>query len=364
MTNSLITVATCTLGPSGGRLDTYLGELRRFTALPFRQVVVDDGTESESSRMAQQMACDRHGAEWFENPGPTYGISYAWNHALEQIRTPWAFCLEDGLRPSMGWLETAVDFVQRIGSKRWGPQQRRVGMAGFCHLQDWMLSLGDAWPGGRDVMDVFRGENEDFLASGWNDGLWCWSRMLPGMQRSINSEAAERWTNDVAIFRDLARGEVSPLIRHPTDIEQAWQKWRLDNHWPQRRQAWCGWYPGAFMLVNMEAWRRVGRFRDGVTFFEGHLGTRMGMNGYLSLCVEGPPWLHTPSLGFKASGVGKNPRHHDDTREAFVRDFGEDSMDAPNVLATGVVSIDEQMAVNAELAGVELFMDDRWKRWL
>ncbi len=45
MTNSLIEIATCTLGPSSRRLDTYLGELRRMTAVPFRQVVVDDGSD-------------------------------------------------------------------------------------------------------------------------------------------------------------------------------------------------------------------------------------------------------------------------------------------------------------------------------
>jgi hypothetical protein len=114
----------------------------------------------------------------------------------------------------------------------------------------------------------------------------------------------------------------------------------------------------------MEAWRKVGRFRDGCSFFEGHLGTRMGINGYLSLAYEGPPFLHTPSLGFKASGQGKEPRIHMDTAEVFRQDFqGFDNMDAPNRLSSAVVTLDEQRRINDQLAKVELYADAGWEKY-
>lgn len=363
--NQSITVCTCTVGDSALHLGTLLRDLRRFTKIPFRQIVVDDGTLSDQSRSSQWSICNRYGAEWMENLGPTYGCSFAWNRCLDAVETPWAFCLEDGLRPSMSWLETALDFIDKIGNRTW--IGHKVGMAGMASIQDWMLALGAVWeePG---VMEVFHRSEASYRAfyGDWNDGYWCWQRLLPGMMRACRGDTST-WTNDVEQFRVLAVEGIQALRDlHPLDVDQAWQKWRTTDHWPQKRTAFCGWYPGAFMLVNMDAWRRVGRFRDGCTFFEGHLGTRMGMHGYLSLCVEFPPFLHTPSLGFTAGpGQGKSPRLHLDTADVFKADFmGLSNMDAPNVLASAVVPIDKQIAINSELAKVELWMDEGWGRYL
>lgn len=362
--NDFISVATCTLGDSASRLQTLLYELRAFTDIPFRQVVCDDGTLDLVDRNRQQWVCEAFGADWVECPGEPWGISYAWNHCLEQVRTPWAFCVEDGLRPGWGWLETALDFIDKVGSRRW--QGHQVGMAGCSHIQDWNLAMAGVWPG-KDVMQVFRGDSERW-GEPWNDGLWCWPRVLPVIELSCRGDTSA-WTNDVEQFRQLVVGEAlgSPDDRplHPSDVEQAWLKWNVRNRWPRRRTACCGWYPGAFMIVNMEAWRKVGRFRDGCTFFEGHLGTRMGVAGYLSLCLEFPPWLHCPSLGFKAYDVGRRPRDHRDTATVFREDFqGFDNMDAPNVLANAVVPLDVQRSVNEDLAAVELYARPEWREWL
>lgn len=365
MNADAITIVTPTFGNSADRLSILLRELRAFTNLPFQQLVCDDGTICQHAIANQRMVCASHqGCTYLENPGPTYGVSYNLNHAFDQVKTPWAFCVEDGLRPGAGWLETAVDFLDKIGNRQW--QGRRVGMAGCASLQDWNLVMGGAWAG--DVMRVFEGDRSCFY-NDYNDGLWCWRRLLPGMMAACLSPASAHWQRDVLYFKKLALEGVQAIMQlpdvHPTDVEQAWQKWRTTDHWPSRRTAWCGWYPGAFMLVNMDAWRRVGRFRDGCSFFEGHLGVRMGMAGYLSLCVEFPPWLHCPSQGFSASAEGKTPRVHLDTEKVFREDFqGWSNMDAPNVLATGVVSMDTQRRVNDQLAGVELWMAPGWKDWL
>jgi hypothetical protein len=39
-------------------------------------------------------------------------------------------------------------------------------------------------------------------------------------------------------------------------------------------------------------------------------------------------------------------------------------MDAPNVLATGVVSLDEQRLINEELRAVELWWHPAWEKYL
>ena len=359
MTADCLTVITPTLGDSASRLHVLLGELRRFTRTSFRQIVCDDGTASEDLQKQQWKVCRSHGVEWIQNPGPVWGVSWNLNHAFSMVDTEWVFLIEDGLRPGMGWLDVALDFIDKIGNREWC--DHKVGMCGFASLQDWTLALAGVWPG-KDVMQVFRGDCERFWEP-WNDGYICWSRLLYGIMAACQGDTSA-WQNDVREFLELTRGEMPqdlPLM----EKAQRWMKWRLNDHWPQRRSAFCGWYPGAFGLVNMAAWRAVGKYRDGCSFFEGHLGTRMGMNGYLSLCVESPPFLHTPSLGFKASELGRKPRIHLDTATVFKEDFqGWDNMDAPNKLASAVVSLDTQAAINTELAKVQLAMVPGWEKYL
>src|ERR1700691_1857671 len=119
MTTDLVTVCTATLGDSYKHLGRSLEELRRFTKLPFRQIVSDDGSSNPDDQMRQRGVCERFGAEWTENPGPTYGISYNLNWLCEKVKTPWVFIIEDAVRPSMGWLETAMDALERVGLKTW-----------------------------------------------------------------------------------------------------------------------------------------------------------------------------------------------------------------------------------------------------
>jgi hypothetical protein len=358
MSQNMVEICTCTLGPSSNRLRVLISELRKFTNQDFIHHVMDDGTKDHFLTGEQYKVCKDLGSNWYTH-GPPYGISYAWNACLEKVTSEWAFCIEDGLRPGLGWLETALDFIDKIGNRKWSG--KRVAMAGCSSLQDWLLCLGGAF-GSRDVMDVFRnGAGAQFWGP-WNDGLWCWSRMLPQIMKACEGDTIT-WTNDVAQFLELTRGAM-PDCLHPVEKEQRWQKWRLDGHWPTRRGAFCGWYPGFFALIHVPTWREVGRFRDGVSFLEGHLGVRLGIAGHLVLCLESVPFLHSPSLGFKASDFGKSPRHHEDTREAFLRDFGHDNMDSPNILGNAVTPLDEQKRINEELAKVELWMHDEWRKWL
>jgi len=55
-------------------------------------------------------------------------------------------------------------------------------MAGFASLQDWLLAVGGAWPG-IDIMDTFRNGCPRFWED-WNDGYWCWNRLLPGIRKA------------------------------------------------------------------------------------------------------------------------------------------------------------------------------------
>jgi hypothetical protein len=269
------------------------------------------------------------------------------------------------LRPSFGWLETGVDFVDRIGDKEWCGH--KVGMAGFASLQDWTLAMAGVWPG-VSAVEVFNGRRDNFYAGGspgWNDGYMCWRRLNAGLAAACHGDTS-LWTRDLLQFKALFLDQIDDMRRllHPMDFEQAVQKWQLREHWPINRKATCSWYPGAFMLINMDAWRKVGRFRDGCTFFEGHLGIRMVTNGYLSLCVESPLFLHCPSQGFSAASQGKTPRDHRDVKTLFLEDFGYDNMDAPNELCNKIIPPDKQKEINSELAKVELSLTHEWSKWL
>ncbi len=363
----LLTVVTCTVGDSAGRLEHLLAELRRFTRLPFRQVVCDDGTISEESVRKQREIVSRWaGAQWVQNNGPVWGIAHNLNHAMLFVDTPWVFLVEDGLRPSRGWLEAALSAIERIGSRTWCG--RKVGMIGTSSMQDWQLALGGAiQPATMCPRDFFMHQNDkviDEFYGPWNDGLWCYQRLLPSLLAACRGMPPS-YPEEMRRFAEIALSGVASLEGlHPHEVEQYAQKFCTDHRWPHKRTACCGWYPGAFMLVNMDAWRAVGRFREGCTFFEGHLGTRMGMAGYLSLVLEFPPWLHCPSQGFRMSGQARTPRDHRDTEAVFQADWGLSYMDAPNVLATGVVTLDEQRAINDKLAAVEIEAVDDWKVWL
>jgi hypothetical protein len=361
----LLTICTPTVGDSAARLDVFFSELRSFTRLPYHQIVCDDGTADDGARGRQRHTCVRHGVEWMENPGPVYGVSYNLNALLGRVKTDWAFLLEDGLRPSYGWLEAAHSFIDLIGSRNW--QGFPVGMAGTSHLQDWMLRLAGVIPSVYSAADFYSQKdpsglvNRDFYGP-WNDGLLCWQRIAPGLCNALRQDLSGQ-PHEFALLRGVMFGEDAATAgKHPTEQQQLVQKFDHRNHWPSRRTAVPGWYPGAFMLINMQAWRDVGRFRDGCTFFEGHLGVRMGVAGYLSLVLEFPPWLHRPSQGFIASVHGKRPRDHRDTDTVFKQDFfGYDHMDAPNVLAGARVPLEAQRAVAEELSAIPISVVQEWE---
>ncbi len=367
--NDLVTVIGATIGNSCGHLNRQFFDLKEFTALPFERIICDDGTIDEDQKRRQFDVCHAHFARWVEVPHPPYGISYAFNTAMEQVRTPWAFCVEDGLRPGWGWLETAVDAIEKIGMRKWCGHE--VGMMGCASFEDWHLALAGILPTKRHFLDFYkRADAETYSAfwggadwPNWNDGLWCWKRLFPLFQAVCSRPEAKTWPEPVGYFKHVVDHGFSPsgykdIGRCPA------------RSWPTRRTGGCAWFPGAFMLVNVDAWRKVGRFRDGCTFFEGHLGIRMAQHGYVSLALEFPPWLHYAGMGFvcSAKGEGKTPRHHEPCEGPnglLLRDFGCDGPGHEDLykLVDRHFPQELQTAINEDLAQVELYADPHWEDW-
>lgn len=373
-----IVVLTGTLGDSCGHLSRSLTELRQFTHLSFRQIVSDDGTTSDDIRRRQIDVCTAHGAEWIENPGPTYGISYNLNHLFETAATlgyEWVFLIEDAVRPGWGWLETALSALEQIGKRTWaGHEVGAIGMA--SSYENWHLACAGVLPGGPTLGSTFahfdQNIYDEFWGSArhqhWNDGLWCWQRLQPGTLAACTGPEAESWPDIIKrTWRDpVRRGEIGAMR---WDVGHPYSNWQATAGWPRTRHACWVMGASAWCLVNLKAWREVGRWRDGCTYYEGHLGVRLAQHGYLCINVECPPWLHMSGLAFRNVHQGREPRHHepcDGPNGILDRDFGcngEDHVDmarlARSCFKEGVLD-----AVNEELTGVSLFMDERWKEWL
>ena len=387
-----ILVVTATLGDSCGHLSRSLTELRAFTKLKFSQLVSDDGTADESVKYRQRQVCVAHGAIWTENPGPVFGISYNLNWLFEQAERrgyEWAFLVEDSVRPGWGWLETALDALEKVGGakdqvgrKIWGPHGRPVGAIGMTSSYEaWHMAAARALPsdlGLEYFFDCnqkghFQACYDAFWGSAahahWNDGLWCWRRMQPEVLKSCQSPASEAWPG---VVKETWR---APILRHDTG-QMEWQHcqgawgYQSMSGWPVTRGASVAPLgPSAWGLYNLKAWRDAGRFRDGCTFYEGHLGVRLARAGYLSVNCECPPWLHWSGLAFRQVGAGRTPRHHepcDGPRGVLERDFGVNGKDHADLdrLARSYFREGELEAINRELAAVKLFAVPEWGEWL
>lgn len=369
---SSVTVVTTTLGDSCTHLGRVLAELRQFTNLPFLQIVSDDGTLSADVRRRQREIVQSYpGASWTENPGPVYGVSYNLNHLFEQAKTPWVFLIEDAARPSQGWLETALDALEKIGRRTW--QGRSVGAIGLSTaFEHWHLAAAGLLPG-LSLTDCWGKHTHEAYRAFWegvfhNDGLWCWQQMEPAVRRVSREPSSEEWPEPVRrTWRD-------PILKNETsrDIYAGTGIWHevYGGSWPQVRRPYLNWRSCAWGLFNMEAWRKVGRWRDGCTVFEGHLGVRLAQHGYLTVNIDNPPWLHYPSLAFHAAarGEGRTPRHHEpcDGPEGILeRDFGCNGPDHLDLVALVRRQFQpgQWEAIVEDLAPIELYMDPAWKVW-
>jgi hypothetical protein len=356
--------------------------LRQFTKIPFRQIVSDDGTRDPDVQRRQREVVEAHGAVWIEQPGPTYGISYNLNWMFEQAGTPWVFLIEDACRPSMGWLETALDALERVGLKEWGG--KKVGALGMTSsYENWHLACAKALPcqlyldaffdkKNQTIYDIFWGSA---VFPHWNDGWWCWQRMHQGCLESCQDHQADGWPE---IIRTTWR---DPILRHEVG-DMRWEEvqgtWGYQSHsgWPRTRRATWAMGPSAWGLYNVEAWRDVGRFRDGCTFYEGHLGVRLAKHGWLSINCECPPWLHQSGLAFHVRDNQKEPRWHaklDGPGGILDMDFGcpggerthgYDHVDMGR-LARSYFKEGEIDAICKELSAIDpLYAVPGWERWM
>jgi hypothetical protein len=374
VTSDLITVVTCTLGDSCAHLSRCLTELRQFTKLPFRQIVSDDGTAHPDVRRRQKEVCHAHGAEWTENPGPVFGISYNLNYVFEQVKTPWVFLIEDAVRPSWGWLETALDALERVGLRTWnGRPVAGIGLT--TSFENWHLACAKVLPTDLGINDFFGKYSQAcydaFWGSAnhphWNDGYWCWARMEPKARATCFSDESETWPHIIKTsWRDpIRRGDVGGMKW--TEKQFAWG-WQATSGWPTTRGASWAFGPSAWGLHNLDLWRKAGRFRDGCTFYEGHLGVRYAKAGFLSINCECPPWHHWSGLAFRVRDGQREPRHHEPTdgpNGILERDFGCNGNDHADLadytrrfFAPG--ELDE---VNRQLQEVKLLAVPGWEKW-
>jgi hypothetical protein len=353
MTKELLTVVTATLGDSASHLNVMMEELRKFTSLPFSQIVSDDGTiDSVSIERQQEVVWNWKDATRTVNPGPVYGISYNLNHAMEQVKTPWAFIIEDGVRPGWGWLETAVDALKQIGMRQW--QGREIGTIGLGRSFDhWELAAAGVLPGDLHPLDYYGKYSHEthraFWSKKWNDGLLCWPRLLPAIR-------------DRCLLSDISAW---PEILRTTWCDQILRGDFEGHGWPKDRGAILACTGNAWGLIRMDAWRNAGRFRAGCTFYECHLGARLAKAGYVNVQAHNPPWLHYPAMGHAANAQGLIPRHHEPDRGpegVFQRDFGVDLEGIASYVQSqyppGLVE-----RIQAEMAKVKLHADPRWEAW-
>lgn len=350
-----------------------MSELRKYTKLPFYQIVSDDGTAYEGEKCKQQVAVQSFDdAQWTENPGPVYGISYNLNHLFSLVKTPWAFVIEDGVRPGIGWLETAFDALERIGLRQW--RGRTVGGIGLTSSFDhWEMKVAGILGDALHVNDYFGRHSHEcynaFWGGSWNDGLICWPRILPTVKRACADPSSESWHEVIRrTWRDpLLRGELlAPKFKDMDHDRRV-----LVDRWPATRRAWPSTSPGSWSLINMDAWNKVGGWRDGCMFYEGHLGVRYAQAGYLNVNIHNPPWLHYPSLAFHsmAWGMGKLPRHHEPDngpQGIFERDFGCNGPDHRDLMeyTLGQYPPGEMDSIGKEMSEIELYADPAWKEWM
>lgn len=346
----MITVVTPTVGRSAHRLDILLREMRAFTRLPFKQIVSDDGTPDEGAVRDQEEVCRKYGVAHTRNQGP-FGLPGNLNWVADQVKTPWFYVVEDGVRPSWGWLESLLSFLRKIENRTF--EGMPVGMVGVDHIEDYALAIGGAIPQSKpDTFAPVVGqqrtrEARELFYEDWNDGFWCWPRLIPKLRTTDEATVGEHAAD--------AKVLIQAIKRIPERHSDA-------CYWPNHRISAVAFSPGGIIAVDAKVWREVGRFRKDCTFYEGHLAIRMGMAGFLSLGLHAPLWLHSPSQGFsdpltheQARARGVNNRH---THDVFKEDFGFKTIDG---WRTSIIP--RQPFIQSALAPYEADPLPEWDVW-
>jgi glycosyltransferase involved in cell wall biosynthesis len=355
--NGLITVVTPTVGNGSPRRLLYLlREMRQFTSLSYEHVVCDDGTISPGVHAIQREICKIYGVKFILNTGPHFGASFALNRAFAEVKTRWAYIVDDGCRPSKQWLEAAVEFIRNTGESLWC--QRRIAMAGIPALPQFLLVMGDVFGNDRLADDYIQTERpwkpfvvEDFYGD-WNDGEWSWERLYPRMQKRLfhhpNPHPMELSYRDM-LLRQLSKDEGPESQSFREGVVERVNPNHIGGFWPRRRIAETSYFGTPLALINMELFKKAGGFRDYCWLYEGHLAMRFGLAGHLVLTAEQPPWLHLSNqASFEAVHDGHQPRPRL-VDEIFLREFGVDPAHAYHSIDR-VIPVLEKVEINKALA--------------
>lgn len=247
-----------------------------------------------------------------------------------------------------------MEWARNTGEAAWGG--RRIGMTGATSMDALHLAMAGVFGEDRDPENYrqttmsYRKQIVDDFYGDWNDGLWNWDRLGPLLWDRFCKKSPT--TPLECRFRDLFH-----LLDPPGDWNSPLFRERLamivnPNHlggfWPRRRYTSCSYHYGSpLALINMELFKKVGRFRDYCWLYEGHLAMRFGLAGYLVCVTDLPSWLH---LNYQASYEAQTDAHHPRhqyVEEIFHKDFGCGTLEAAN-LVDKKISFSEQMKINKE----------------
>ena len=335
-----------TVGDSCARMERLLAALQvECVRLNVPIMVIDDGAGFED---AKKTICENAGAFYTRNDGKP-GIPGALNIAIGLINTTkhqWFVVVDDGSLPHKGWLtELVVVALQKL--------PREVAMLGTAHLQDWQLAmgglLGTRWPLHdwthrfdklHDIMTrhfYYTFPSQHSVAI--RDTLQAISTLVPDTS----------WHEEVQHVYDLTVCDLAPVCLD--DMESTvWScKYDLRNRWPESQTPLrvC-WSPGAQgLLLRTEIVPECGGFTDDCVAYEQLLAIKAARTGKYSVFWDGPPFLHTPSLGFREVGEQNAPeRAHMDIYSVCEKLW---STQSARDIVRQYVSTDQEAEYNTKL---------------
>lgn len=336
-----VTVVTPTVGDSAARLACLLHELQKFTSIPYRHIVSDDGTENDMLVGMQKGVCLSLGAEHVSNVGDS-GLAENLTHLCKLVDTEWVFIIEDGIRPGKGWLEYSVSAIERL--RRTEVEGWSCAIVGFVHIEDYLLVLGNAVPSKYGSLpwlnrQVPPWERQKEFLSDWNTGN------------------ISRHSLSLVIRNKLRCGYSGLLSDHPFLLTKAGLCSGLLNRESNRDAEGSGrppdvpqmtCQPSGLIAIHMPFLKSVNYFRRKCTYYEAHLSIVAAKQKKFAVLTDGPPFLHTASTGFSSPYCHTTPKSDQELSAAFMEDFGVTNDKAATVFDR-IVPFPLQNKINAAI---------------